>query len=116
MATFVKPPAGVDSPMLWGTEQRLRELFGKAAREIRCTRRDFMFRYRSAEHWIQIFRDYYGPTHKAFAALPPPRQSELHAALIDLLSTHNRARAEGSLVIPGEYLEVVVVRDAVALR
>ncbi|HEX6136594.1 MAG TPA: class I SAM-dependent methyltransferase [Casimicrobiaceae bacterium] len=110
MGGFVTPPAGVASPMLWGTEKRLDELFGSQAREIRCARRDFVFRYRSAEHWIEIFRNYYGPTHKAFAGLPPPRQSELHVALIELLSRHNRARGDGSLVVPGEYLEIVVVK------
>ena len=110
VGAFVTPPAGLDSPMLWGTEKRLRELFGAKAREIRCVRRDFVFRYRSAEHWIEVFRSYYGPMHKAFAALAPARQSELHVALIDLLSKHNRARGEGTLVIPGEYLEVVVVK------
>ena len=110
MAAFVKPPAGLDSPMSWGTEKRLAELFGAKARTIRCTRRDFVFRYRSAEHWIEVFRSYYGPTHKAFAALAPPRQGELHVALIELLSKHNRARGEGTLVIPAEYLEIVIVK------
>ncbi|HJU24401.1 MAG TPA: class I SAM-dependent methyltransferase [Casimicrobiaceae bacterium] len=110
LAVYVKPPAGLDSPMLWGTEKRLDQLFGAAAREIRCTRRDFMFRYRSAEHWIEIFRRYYGPTHKAFAALAPDRQGALHVALIELLSKHNRARGEGTLVVPGEYLEIVIVK------
>lgn len=110
MGSFVKPPAGLDSPTLWGSEKRLAALFGAKARKIDCTRRDFMFRYLSAEHWIEIFRTYYGPTHKAFAALPPPRQDELHVALIELLSKHNRARGEGSLVIPGEYLEVVITK------
>ena len=110
MGGFVAPPPGLASPMLWGTERRLDELFGRQARDVRCVRRDFVFRYRSAEHWIEIFRNYYGPTHKAFAALPPARQSELHVALIELLSRHNRARGDGSLVIPGEYLEIVIVK------
>ena len=110
VGSFVKPPAGLDSPTLWGTEKRLAALFGTKARKIDCTRRDFVFRYLSAEHWIEIFRTYYGPTHKAFAALPPARQDELHVALIELLSKHNRARGEGSLVIPGEYLEVVITK------
>lgn len=110
VGAFVKPPAGLDSPMAWGTEKRLAELFGASAREMRCTRRDFVFRYRSAEHWIEVFRNCYGPTHKAFAALAPARQSELHVALIELLSKHNRARGAGTLVVPGEYLEVVIVK------
>jgi SAM-dependent methyltransferase len=111
MGSFVKPPAGLDSPMLWGTEKRLETLFGAKARKIACTRREFVFRYLSAEHFIEIFRTYYGPTHKAFAGLPPPRLDELHVALIELLSKHNRARGEGSLVIPGEYLEIVITKQ-----
>ena len=110
MGGFVPPPPGLSSPMLWGSETRLRELFGPRASEIRCTRQNFNFRYRSAEHWIDVFRSYYGPTHKAFAALPPARQSELHVALIELLSRHNRARGTGTLVVPGEYLEIVIVK------
>jgi ubiquinone/menaquinone biosynthesis C-methylase UbiE len=110
MSSFVSPPAGLASPMRWGTEKALGEWFGASATSIRSERRDFVFRYRSAEHFIHIFRTYYGPTHKAFAALPPQRQSELHVALIELLSRSNRARGEGTLVIPGEYLETVIVR------
>lgn len=110
IGTFVPPAAGLSSPILWGSETRLAELFGSHARDMRCTRRDFNFRYRSAEHWIEVFRTYYGPTHKAFASLPPARQSELHVALIELLSRYNRARGTGTLVVPGEYLEVVIVK------
>jgi SAM-dependent methyltransferase len=110
VGSFVPSPAGLASPMRWGTESALAEWFEPHASEIRCERRDFNFRYRSAEHWIEIFRAFYGPTHKAFAALPPPRQSELHVALIELLSRHNRARGEGTLVVPGEYLEAVIVK------
>jgi len=96
MGRFIAPPAGVASPTLWGREPHVDELFN--------------FRYRSAEHWIEVFRSYYGPTHKAFAALPPDRQSELHVALIELLSKHNRARGTGTLVVPGEYIELVYVK------
>jgi hypothetical protein len=96
--------------MAWGSEPRLVELFGPQADVLRATRKNYTFRYRSAEHWIEVFRSYYGPTHKAFAALPPPRQSELHVALIELLSQHNRARGSGRLVVPAEYLEVVIAR------
>ena len=110
MTSFVPPPAGIASPMRWGTDKALDEWFGASATRIRSERRDFVFRYRSAEHFIEIFRSYYGPTHKAFAALPPKRQSELHVALIELLSRSNRARGEGTLVIPGEYLETVIVK------
>ncbi|CAG0956338.1 hypothetical protein BURK1_00472 [Burkholderiales bacterium] len=109
VGAFVPPPAGLRSPMQWGTESRLAELFGDRAAAIRCERRHFMFRYRSAEHWIEVFRNWYGPTHKAFAALDAARQRELHDALVALLGRWNRA-GRASLVVPGEYLEVVVIR------
>ena len=85
------------------------QLFGARAADIRCVRRMFNFRYRSAAHWLQVFRDYYGPTHKAFAALDADGQARLAADITDLLERLNIA-GPGSLVVPGEYLEVVVVK------
>jgi len=107
IARFVAPPPGVPSPLSWGSETRLRELFGPHASDIRTKRKHYMFRYRSPEHWIEVFRAYYGPTHKAFAALDAQGQRELHRALVDLLQRENRNGREG-LVIPGEYVEAVV--------
>jgi ubiquinone/menaquinone biosynthesis C-methylase UbiE len=108
IGSFVPPPAGLASPMAWGSEPRLVELFGAAA-EIRATRRSYAFRFRSAEHWVEFFRRYYGPTHKAFAALDAPRAAELERAIVALLERRNTAGAS-SLVVPGEYLEVVIVK------
>ncbi|TAH48279.1 MAG: SAM-dependent methyltransferase [Betaproteobacteria bacterium] len=105
----VPPPAGIRSPVKWGDEPYVVELFGSHADDIRCTRRTFNFRYRSPEHWIDIFRTYYGPTHKAFAALDGDGQARFHADLMTLLETLNVA-GPGSLVVPSEYLEVVVTR------
>jgi ubiquinone/menaquinone biosynthesis C-methylase UbiE len=110
IGSFVPPPAGVVSPMRWGTETGLVELFGPYAKDIRCERRHYQFRYRSPEHWIEVFRTYYGPTHKTFGALSPERQEELHRALVDLLQRHNRANGRNALLVPGEYLEVVIVK------
>src|SRR3954468_15936147 len=76
---YLPPPAGLASPALWGTEPHIVQLFGPEAADIRCERRIFKFRYESAAHWVQIFRDFYGPTHKAFAALPPGGQKQLEA-------------------------------------
>lgn len=104
---YVPPAAGLKSPALWGTETHLVELFGSAAADIRCTRKLFNFRYRSTEHWLQIFRDYYGPTHKAFAALDATGQAALERDIIALLQRLNVA-GERSLVVPAEYLEVVI--------
>lgn len=106
---FVPPPAGLAPPSAWGTEPRLVELFGPHARDLRTVRRQFVFRYLSAEHWIDIFRRYYGPVHKAFAALDAAGQEALHAALLELLGRFDRGGSNG-LVVPGDYLEVVIER------
>ena len=105
----VPPPAGLKSPALWGSEAHLAELFGASAAQIRCERQIFNFRYRSAAHWVQIFRDYYGPTHKAFAALGAAGQQALERDLHALLNEFNVA-GHGSLVVPGAYLEVVITK------
>jgi SAM-dependent methyltransferase len=104
------PPAGLSSPALWGTEAHLAELFGEQAAHIRAERRVFNFRYRSPAHWVQVFRDYYGPTHKAFAALDPAGQSALERDLVALLNELN-VGGDASLVVPGEYLEIVVTKQ-----
>ena len=107
IGAYLPPPQGLKSPALWGTETHIVELFGQRAADIRCERRHFNFRYRSAAHWLQVFRDFYGPTHKAFAALDAAGQEALAADITRLLLRLNRAGAD-SLVVPGEYLEVVV--------
>ncbi len=104
---YLPPPAGLQSPALWGTESHLAELFGAQAKQIRCERRFFNFRYRSAAHWVQIFRDYYGPTHKAFAALDANAAQALERDITNLLEQMNVA-GSASLVVPSEYLEVVI--------
>ena len=109
MSAHVPPPPGLRSPMEWGSEPRLVELFGPEATDLRTTRKTYTFRYRSAEHWIEVFRTFYGPTHKAFGALDPAGQQALHAALVDFLGRSSRGDGAG-LCIPSEYLEVVVTR------
>ena len=109
IGAYVSPPAGTQSPALWGSEPRIVELFGPDAIDIRCVRRNFNFRYRSAAHWIEVFRNFYGPTHKAYAALDPAGQARLTEDITDLLERLNVGGAN-SLVVPGEYLEVVVIR------
>jgi hypothetical protein len=99
----------VQPPSLWGTEAHLRELFGSTAAKIDATPRLFNFRYRSAAHFIDVFRTWYGPVHKAFGALPTDGAAALARDLTDLLTRHNVA-GPTSLVVPSEYLEVVVTR------
>jgi SAM-dependent methyltransferase len=109
IGTYVPPPAGLKSPALWGTEPHIVALFGSQAVDIRCVRKLFNFRYRSSAHWIQIFRDFYGPTVKAFAALDTAKQAALQQDITDLLERLN-VGGKSSLVVPGEYLEVVIVK------
>jgi ubiquinone/menaquinone biosynthesis C-methylase UbiE len=106
---YVPPPAGLQSPALWGTEEHLDELFGGALMKI--TRQMFNFRYASAAHWLQVFRDYYGPTSKAFAALDPAGQQALERDIADLLERLNIA-GPMSLVVPSEYLEMVISKPS----
>ena len=109
IGAYIPAPAGLKSPALWGTESHIMELFGAQAADICAVRRTFNFRYRSAAHWIQIFRDFYGPTHKAFAALDSARQDALAKDITALLDRCNTA-GPASLVVPSEYLEVVITR------
>jgi ubiquinone/menaquinone biosynthesis C-methylase UbiE len=101
----VSPPAGINSPTLWGTERYLGELF--PGHKVETSKEIFTFRYRSPEHWLNIFKTYYGPTNRAFAALDSAGQSALSAEIIELLQRMNRG-GKNSLVVPGEYLEAVV--------
>jgi ubiquinone/menaquinone biosynthesis C-methylase UbiE len=108
---FNPPPAGVQSPARWGTESFLLEQFGGKAGKMRVERRDFVFRFLSAEHFMTVFKAFYGPIIKALEAQPAERRPVLEAALIDLLEECNVA-TDGTLCIPGEYLEVVVTKKA----
>ena len=108
VGSYVPPPPGISSPVLWGTDAHVRELF-PGATSIEHTVRTFQFRYRSPEHWVDVFRTYYGPVHKAFAALDEERQRSLEADLIALLRSSNRDGTK-SLVVPGEYLETVITK------
>jgi ubiquinone/menaquinone biosynthesis C-methylase UbiE len=101
------PPKELSCPLLWGKEDRLRELFPGA--HVTANLRQFVFRYRSPHHFVDVFRAYYGPVHKAFAALQPADQATLEADLLALLGQHNRA-ADGTLVVASDYLEAVIAK------
>ncbi len=106
---YVPPAPGVKSPALWGTEARLEELFRNSAKAIRTSGRHFTFRYRSPAHWIEVFRTYYGPMNKTFGALDAEKQAAFTRDLLALLESRNRS-GDRSLVLPSEYLEVVIER------
>jgi ubiquinone/menaquinone biosynthesis C-methylase UbiE len=105
---YIPPVPGVRSPALWGTDAHIQELF-PGATNIQHITRTFAFRYRSAEHFVDVFRSYYGPVHKAFAALEADRRAALEAEMIALLRARNRGGA-AALVVPSEYLETVITK------
>jgi len=107
LGKYLPPPAGVKSPALWGTRPRLNELFSDGVNMIRAEPRLFNFRYRSPEHFMEVFKTYYGPVLKAFAALDAEKQQQLHDDLHALIVRTNRATND-SMVVPSEYLEIVV--------
>ena len=107
LGRYLPPAAGVKPPSLWGTEERLRELFGSRIASLQAPRRHFVFRYRSPKHWLDTFRTYYGPMNKAFGALEAGQQGSLAEDLLDLAQRFNTA-TEGGMTVPSEYLEVVI--------
>ena len=110
LGKYVPPVAGVAPPSLWGTKARLDTLFGSQA-VVAAESRTFVFRYKSPTHWLEIFRDYYGPVLKAFASLNPESRKALEKDLHALLDQNNVAR-DGTLVLPSEYLEVVITKKS----
>ncbi len=108
MGRYIPPPAGVRPPSLWGTEERLRELFGERIAKLEAQRKNFVFRYRSPQHWLDTFRTYYGPTNKAFDAVGADKEESLAADLIALVQRFNTT-TDGAMVVPSEYLEAVIV-------
>jgi ubiquinone/menaquinone biosynthesis C-methylase UbiE len=103
---YVPPAPGVKSPALWGSKAHLDALFGSSA-TVAAQARNFVFRFKSPKHWVEVFRNYYGPVVKAFAAIDPKAQEALEADLLALLDKFDVAR-DGTLVVPSEYLEVIV--------
>jgi ubiquinone/menaquinone biosynthesis C-methylase UbiE len=106
---FIPPPADMKSPALWGTKAHLSDLFGGEASSIAAVTKTFMFRYRSDDHWIDIFRTYYGPVLKAFETLDTEARAALTADLKALIARFNTAH-DGTMVVPSEYLEAVIVK------
>jgi ubiquinone/menaquinone biosynthesis C-methylase UbiE len=107
VAKHVPPPAGVASPIYWGAEARLEELF-RGTRAMHAVRKTFNFRYTSAAHFVDVFRRFYGPTHKAFGALDAAGQARLAEDLLELCG--KSSHRQNTLVVPAEYLEVVIER------
>jgi ubiquinone/menaquinone biosynthesis C-methylase UbiE len=109
MAKHAPPPPGVTSPLLWGTEDRLRELFGDDISDLRVERRTSRQAYRSPEHWLDFFRTYFGPTKVAFERVGAEGQEALAADLLAFLEQSNTAGDRALVIEPG-YLQVVATR------
>jgi hypothetical protein len=110
VARYAPPPAGVASPLRWGTEEGLARLLSDAA-SIDVTERSFQFRYRSAYEWAETFRSFYGPINRVHASLPEREGMALVTELVELAASHNVAR-DGTLRVPSAYLEVVASMPA----
>jgi ubiquinone/menaquinone biosynthesis C-methylase UbiE len=108
VARHMPPTPGVQSPLLWGTDAHIRELFRGSARIMHATR-TFAFRYESAAHFVEVFRTFYGPTHTAFLALDTAGQAALEGDMMALLRSLD-VGGSGGLVVPGEYLETVITK------
>jgi len=108
IAKHAPPPAGLRSPIQWGTEARLRELFDGTIADLRAEKRFYTFRDRSPGHFIEFWRSFYGPTLKAFEAVGESGREALEADMIELIGRFDRAE-DGTMVVPSEYLETVIV-------
>jgi ubiquinone/menaquinone biosynthesis C-methylase UbiE len=106
---YAPPPAGLRSPMLWGTESRLAELFGDRVEWVSLARRTFYFCYHSPEHFSEWFRHYYGPITRLAGSLDEDTAARFAADLAEVPRAFNRAE-DGTVLAAGDYLEAVGVR------
>ena len=109
IGAHVPPPAGLDSPARWGVPAHLAEWFHESATRVHVEPKMFMFRYRSPQHFVEVFRSWYGPVLKAFAALEHPKRHLLEADILALVGKFNQS-GDHTAVIPGEYVEVTIDR------
>lgn len=108
-AKHAPPPPGIDSPLLWGTEERLRELFGDGIADLRVEKRVSRQPFRSADHYIDFFRTYFGPSKMAYERVGPEGEGALTDDLRTFLNDANTA-GDRALVLEAEYLQVIATR------
>lgn len=109
LGQFLPPPPGVQSPALWGRRDWIDQVFAKHARSIELSEKQFVFRYRSPAHFVDVFRTYYGPVHKAFLALDGAQQTALEDAILNVITQLNTA-TDGSMRVPARYAEIIIAK------
>ena len=112
ISRYVPPPEGVASPMLWGRDEHLQEIFGDTITEVRSHERVCTFRYETPEAFVSFFRRFYGPTLRAFGRLDQPTQTHLFAELAQLAEAADVYRDGTSIAVPSVYLETIARRTA----
>lgn len=110
IAKHAPPPPGVSSPLLWGTEDHLRELLGDGVSELQVERRRSRQTFRSPNHFLEFFRTYFGPTKVAYERVGPDGEEALTADMKAYLEEYNKAGDRDALVLEPEYLQVVATR------
>jgi len=109
VAKHVPPPPGFTPPVLWGLEDHVRELFGDGVTELHCERKASRQPFRSIDHYMEIFRNYFGPIKLAFERVGPDGEAALEADLREQLEKANTA-GDRAFVLEPEYLQVVATR------
>jgi ubiquinone/menaquinone biosynthesis C-methylase UbiE len=109
VAKHTPPPPGFTPPVLWGTEERVRELFGDEVSDLKMERRISRQPFRSIDHYLEIFRNYFGPIKLAFERVGPDGEAALEADLREQLEKCNTA-GDRAFVLEPEYLQVVANR------
>jgi SAM-dependent methyltransferase len=109
VAKHAPPPPGVIPPLLWGTEDRLRELFGDGISDLQVEARTARQAFRSADHYLEFFRTYFGPIKMAFERVGADGEAALAQDLRDLMKEESSG-GDRALVLEPEYLQVVATR------
>ena len=110
VSRYLPPPPGLTPPSKWGDEAYLRELFGSGIRTIHSQVRQAIFRYISTDAYVEFFRTWFGPTIKAFEALPEDRHPALTADMAALARKYNRNGGDAPITMVGDYLETIITR------
>jgi SAM-dependent methyltransferase len=108
-AKYLPPPPGLQPPPRWGTEGGVRELLGDQVGSLSFERRTFFQYFRSEQHALETFRDYFGPTRRVLASLDPARRPDFEGELLEVFRRYNRAN-DGTAVFEARCMQVLATR------